>query len=257
MAKKYAGVDLSYVQTNVDYKTLSKATIQGKPLKFAMLRIGHGLNKDKMFDTHYKGCKAAGIKVGIYHWSYATTAAEARMEAAWVLEQLRDLDVDYPVAMDFEDMNNVLNKGLSHVQYTNIVRAYLSTIKEAGYYPLLYTGKYILENNLCSEILSEYDLWLAQYTSEGYQAQLGQTMWQFTVAGSASDDYAHQGAVSGIKGQCDCNWSYIGYAAKIEKLGLNKPVKKVTVTATAKVNEKNAEALAEKLRKFGCEVNIT
>lgn len=254
---KYAGVDLSYAQTDVDYKALSKAKIQGKPLKFAMLRIGHGLNKDKMFDEHYKGCKAAGIKVGVYHWSYATTAAEARMEAKWVVEQLRGLDIDYPVAMDFEDMPNVLSKGLSRDQYTAIVRAFLSTIKTSGYYPLLYTGKYILESNLCSEILSEYDLWLAQYTSEGYQAQLGQTMWQFTVAGSASDDYAHQGAVSGIKGQCDCNWSYVGYAAKIKKLGLNQPIKEVTITATAKVGEKDAKMLADKLRKLGCEVKIT
>lgn len=254
---KYAGVDLSYAQTDVDYKALSKAKIQGKPLKFAMLRIGHGINKDKMFDEHYKGCKAAGIKVGVYLWSYATTAAEARMEAKWVVEQLRGLDIDYPVAMDFEDMPNVLSKGLSREQYTAIVRAFLSTIKAAGYYPLLYTGKYILESNLCSEILSEYDLWLAQYTSEGYQAQLGQTMWQFTVAGNSQLDYSKQGNVAGVKGQCDCNWAYVGYAAKIQKLGLNKPVRDVTVTATAVIKEKEAEALVEKLKKLGCKVKIT
>lgn len=59
---KYAGVDLSYAQTDVDYKALGKAKIRGKPLKFAMLRIGHGLKKDTMFDEHYKGCKAAGMR---------------------------------------------------------------------------------------------------------------------------------------------------------------------------------------------------
>ena len=39
---KYAGVDLSAWQTGVDYKALSKAKIQGKPLKFAILRLGYG-----------------------------------------------------------------------------------------------------------------------------------------------------------------------------------------------------------------------
>lgn len=253
---KYAGIDLSYCQTDVDYKALSKAKIQGKPLKFAMLRIGHGLNKDKMFDKHYKGCKAAGIKVGVYHWSYATTEAEARMEAAWVLEQLRDLDVDYPVAMDFEDTKNVLNKGLSRTQYTDIVRAYLSTVKEAGYYPLLYTGKYILENNLFGEILSEYDLWLAQYTSEDHQAQFSQTMWQFTVAGSPSDDYAHQGAVAGVKGQCDCNWSYVGYAAKIKKLGLNKPRTYYKLTCEKTVEKADLAKVKSQLKAMGFTVGV-
>ena len=253
---KYAGVDLSYAQTDVDYKALGKAKIRGKPLKFAMLRIGHGLKKDTMFDEHYRGCKSAGIKVGIYHWSYATTEAEARMEANWVVEQLRGLDVDYPVTMDFEDTVNVLNKGLSRVQYTNIVRAYLSTIKKAGYYPLLYTGKYILENNLCGEILSEYDLWLAQYTSESYQAQLGQTMWQFTVAGHPQWDYARQGGVAGVKGQCDCNWSYVGYAAKIKKLGLNKPKTYYKVSAEKTVEKAELSKIQTRLKNMGFEIDV-
>ena len=78
--------------------------------EIAMLRLGHGRTRDKLFDAHYKGCKAAGIKVGVYLWSYATTPAEARAGANWVLEQLRNYDIDYPAAMDFED-ENVLAAG--------------------------------------------------------------------------------------------------------------------------------------------------
>lgn len=62
-----------------------------------MVRLDHGRTKDKLFDEHYKGCKASGIKVGVYLWSYATTPAEALVEANWVLEQLRNYDIDYPV----------------------------------------------------------------------------------------------------------------------------------------------------------------
>ena len=42
-------------------------------------------------------------------------------------------------------------------------------------------------------------------------------------------------AVSGVKCQCDCDWAYIGYAAKIRKLGMNKPVAKYKVTSTKTV----------------------
>ncbi len=251
---KYAGVDLSYAQANVDYKALAKAKIQGKPLKFAMLRLGHGRTKDKLFDEHYKGCKAAGIKVGVYFWSYATTSAEARVEANWVLEQLRNYEIDYPVAMDFED-ENVLAAGLLRNDYTNIVRAFLSTIKRGGYYPVLYTGKYILEHNLSGEILSEYDLWLAQYTKEGWQAQLGQTMWQFTVAGHPQWDYARQGGVDGVKGQCDCNWSYVGYAAKIKRLGLNKPKTYYKLTCEKTVEKLELAKIQAQLRAMGFNVS--
>ena len=46
----------------------------------------------------------------MYLWSYATTPAETRVGANWVLEQLRNYDIDYPAAMDFED-ENVLAAG--------------------------------------------------------------------------------------------------------------------------------------------------
>ena len=80
MAVKYAGVDLSYANANVDYRELKAGTINGFKVKFAMLRLGHGTSKDKLFDRHYKGCKEAGIHVGVYHWTYATNLTEAREE---------------------------------------------------------------------------------------------------------------------------------------------------------------------------------
>ena len=232
---KYAGIDLSYSQEKVDYKALAKAKIMRKPLKFVMIRLGHGRKKDTLFEQHYKGCKAAGIKVGIYHWSYAKSASEARVEANWVLEQLRGLEIDYPIAMDFED-KGVLAAGLSREEYTD-----LSTIQAANYYPLLYTGKYTIRDHLDSGLLKEFDLWLAQYTSEGYQAQLGQVMWQFTVAGHPEWDYSKQGSVAGVTGPCDCDWAYVGYAAKIKKLKMNQPLVAVRAEKLVRSSEVDSE----------------
>ena len=39
---KYAGVDISYCNGSVDYKTLKKAKIDGGTVKFAMLRTSYG-----------------------------------------------------------------------------------------------------------------------------------------------------------------------------------------------------------------------
>lgn len=254
MAVKYAGVDLSYANADVDYKALSAGTINGYKVKFAMLRLGHGINKDSLFDKHYKGCKEAGIYVGAYHWTYATNLTEARAEADWAVSELANYEIDYPIALDFEDEKNVLSKGLTKAQYTAICRTYLEKLRKANYYPMLYCNPSTIDTYLNIEDLSAYDLWLAQYTSEGYQRQFGQGMWQFTVAGNTALDYGKVGAVPGVKGQCDCDWAYIGYAAKIKSLGMNRPAVNYKVTGTKTVAGDKLAETQEQLSALGFEV---
>ena len=43
---KYAGVDISYCQPNVDYAALKSGKILGYPVKFAMIRAAYGTNMD-------------------------------------------------------------------------------------------------------------------------------------------------------------------------------------------------------------------
>ncbi len=253
MAIKYAGVDLSYANANIDYKALKAGSIMGCPVKFAMLRLGHGVYKDKLFDTHYKGCKEAGIYVGAYQWSYAVNLAEARKEADWAIEQLANYDIDYPIAFDFED-TNVLNAKLSKEQYTAICKTWLDKMKAANYYPMLYSAPVAIYPCLNLDDLKDYDLWLAHYTYEGRQKQLGQGMWQFSVAGHPTLDYSKIKAVQGVSGQCDCNWAYVGYAAKIRKLGMNKPIEKFLVTGKKTVEKSELNKAAGQLKAIGFDV---
>ena len=251
---KYAGVDLSAWQEQVDYKALKNGKICGAKVKFVMLRASIGLNKDVLFDKHYKGCKAVGLYVGAYHYLKAQTVAAAEQEARFLVGVLRDYDIDYPVALDFEDPDT-LALGLSKAEYTAIVDAFMSILQRANYYVILYAGKYVIANNLDKSVLGRYDLWLAQYTTDGYQAQLGQTMWQYSVAGHDSWDYAKVGAVPGVPGQCDVDWAYIGYAKKIKELGKNHFIKQVKVTATKTVKEADVAALKQEFKTRGFTVN--
>lgn len=253
---KYAGVDLSYANDGVDYRALKAGTINGYKVKFAMLRLGHGTAKDKLFDRHYKGCKEAGIYVGAYHWSYALNLTDARAEAKWAISELADYELDYPVALDFEDEKNVLGKGLSKAQYTAICRVYLEKLRAANYYPMLYCNPNVIDNYINIDDLSAYDLWLAQYTSEGYQRQLGQGMWQFSVAGHPTLDYGRIGAVAGVSGQCDCNWDYTDYAGKIRSLGMNRPVVRYNVTGTKTVAENKLAETQTQLKAMNFNVTV-
>ncbi len=250
MALKYAGVDLSRWNGAVDFKALKNAHILGKPVKFVMLRLGYGRSLDDRFAQYYAAAKAAGLYVGVYLYSLASNAAEARNEAAWTLEQLKGLEIDYPVAFDFED-SVVLGKGFTRAQYTAICRAFLERVRTGGYYPVLYTGPAVIKAHLDLDRLKDYDLWLAQYTKEGSEYQYGQEMWQFSVAGGVND-YNKVGRVAGVPGECDCNWSYVGYAAKIERLGLNgKKPKKYRITAVKEVPAAERSDELKRLTKLG------
>jgi len=250
---KYAGVDMSYCQTNVDYKALKAGKICGKPVKFAMLRFSYGAWQDTVFDTHYRGCKEAGIYVGVYHWLRAQNVAQAREEAQWLVDKLRNYDIDYPVALDFED-EKLLALGLSKAQYTAIVNAFMDVLVKANYYVVLYTYTNCLLHYLQVSVRTKYDLWIADYT--GVAINYGQTMWQYGIAGHPQFDTKSVGAVDGVPGQCDVNWAYVGYAAKIRKLGKNKPVIKYKVTGTKTVTKQALAQAQAQLKALGFEVRV-
>ncbi len=77
-----------------------------------MLRLGYGTKLDDRFKQYYSAAKSAGLYVGVYLYSVADTVSAARAEADWTLEQLKGLEIDYPVAFDFEH-KAVLDKKLS------------------------------------------------------------------------------------------------------------------------------------------------
>ena len=62
-----------------------------------MLRISKGTTADAKFQTNYKNAKAAGLKVGVYCYSLAQNAAQAKAEGDKVLNILNAQKLDYPV----------------------------------------------------------------------------------------------------------------------------------------------------------------
>ena len=77
-------VDVSYHNGVIDWKKAKAAGVVG-----AIIRCGYGRDFTKYDDTKYRanmdGALAAGIKVGVYIYSYAKTIDSAKSEAAHVL----------------------------------------------------------------------------------------------------------------------------------------------------------------------------
>jgi GH25 family lysozyme M1 (1,4-beta-N-acetylmuramidase) len=199
------GLDLSYAQTNVDYKKLKAAGID-----FVIIRAGYGRDlsqKDTMFEKHYKGCKDAGIKVGAYWFSYAVSEADAVTEANTCISIIKGKTFEYPIYYDVE-LQSQFAKGKSFCD--SITKAFLSKLESAGYYVGLYTSRYPAQTYFSQSVLNKYALWLAEYGSKlNYSGTYG--MWQ------NSSTYK----VNGINGDVDHDYCYVDYPTIIKNGGYN------------------------------------
>ncbi len=194
---KLKGIDVSSWQDIIDWKRVKNAGID-----FAILRSSFYVKKDKTFDYNIVEAQKAGVMVGVYHYCYALTVAEAREEARYFLSVIEPYDPDFPVILDFEDPSQ---EELGKTRLTAIAKTFLDEVKNAGYYPMLYANKHWLTNLLDMNRLSEYDLWLAEWhTMPTYNGEFG--MWQFSS----------EGKVSGIRGDVDLNICYRDYYKMIK-----------------------------------------
>ena len=91
-----SGIDVSQWQGTINWPH-----VKGK-VDFALIRAGYGdtlsfpYQIDKMYEANYKGCKQAGIPVGVYFYSYASTAAQAQREADSCIALLKGKQFEFP-----------------------------------------------------------------------------------------------------------------------------------------------------------------
>ena len=203
---EFKGIDVSKWQGTINWSKVKNTGID-----FAIIREGYGKKSpsqiDKKFKENIEGAKNAGVKVGVYHYSYAESTDDAVNEAEFCLENIRGYSLDYPVVFDVEDKEMLK---LNTRQRTDICKTFCTEIEKAGYYAMIYTNKNWLNNYLyADELLSKYDLWLAQWNVDKPSYSCG--IWQ----------YSETGTVDGISGNVDLNISYKNYAEIMKNNGLN------------------------------------
>lgn len=203
----FRGIDISEYQSNVDF-----AALKANGVQFVMIRTGYGRNAsqyDRQLRQHVAGAEAAGLPYGFYHYSYATTVANAITEAEFALRLTEDFNPTMPFAYDIEDASQ---KSLSKATLSEIADAFLSRIADAGYYPMLYASLSWLTTRFTDELLAKYDVWLAQWAaSPTWSGEYG--MWQYTSSGR----------IAGISGTVDMNIAYRDYPALIAEMGGGAP----------------------------------
>lgn len=175
--------------------------VKGAGIKGAMIRVGYRgygdatIVEDDCFQKNIAGAKDAGLKVGVYFFSQATTPEEAIEEAEYVTKKIWGRGVTLPVAFDMEQfMGN--ERFINHdiKSKTEMADAFLKVISKFGYEPILYGNPTWFTSDVDISKLTEYPVWLAHYTFST-EWPYAFRMWQFTS----------QGRVSGINGDVDLN----------------------------------------------------
>ena len=223
MAKQ--GVDLSYCQTSVNWNTLK--------VDFVLIRAGYGkyaYQKDDMFESHYANACAHNINKGAYWYSYAMSEAEAVEEAKACIAVLKGKKFEYPIYFDMEEQKQ---KALGKAKVSAIVKAFCSTMEEAGYWVGLYTNVDWYVNVIDDTIKTRYAIWIAHWDAAKPAISGPYGIWQYTV-----------GTINGVSGRCDLDYAYVDYPTQIKERGKNgypeptKPVAKKTISAVITVDGK-------------------
>ena len=187
------GIDVSKHNLAIDWSQVPSSGVS-----FVFVKAGStNSGVDPYFDANMRGANAAGLRTGVYLYSYATNVEEARNEANQLLQWIGNYTVNYPVVYDVEAP---CHKNMSQGQLQELINAFCSIIEANGYYPVVYSSRNMFRDKIGN---IGYDKWVAQY-ADALEYD-GASFWQNTSHGS----------VAGIPTRVDMNYQFKDYASLI------------------------------------------
>ena len=192
------GIDVSRYQGDIDWCAAAEDGVG-----FAMIKALQGASMvDKCFLQNARGAEEAGVPFGVYVYSKAQSADDARAEARAVIELTSGFTLRWPVAIDVESEHF---REMEGSLLADIINAFCTEVKSAGLVPIVYSNKYWLMNVIPAVCSRTWDIWLAQWrkTDPDYPGPF--TMWQHG-----------RGEVKGIDTTVDLDISLVDYSAVTE-----------------------------------------
>ena len=195
------GIDVSSHQKSIDW-----SAVKNSGVKFAMIQIGYrgyetgALMDDAYFEENIQGAIENGIDVGVYFFSQAVSAEEARAEADFVLERVKKYKLQLPIVFDLEEVSNATDRveNTTSEERTQAAVTFMNHIKNAGYQAMVYSSSQLFETVFDINYLHDYDFWVADYSSvPNFSYHF--SIWQYTDAGT----------VDGISTNVDMNIMFV------------------------------------------------
>lgn len=175
-------IDISEHNGNIDFSKVKKDGVDGIIIRIGWIGNKENHTLDKKFNEYYEQGKQVGLKIGVYVYNYCKTIEALQSGAKWVINNLKNKNLDLPVFLDMEDNTiiNCKNLNLMCIEFCNI-------INNNGYISGIYANKDWFLNRLNINELLNYKIWLAEWNGKenhtlGYKVDL----WQYSSNGSVN-----------------------------------------------------------------------
>ncbi len=202
------GIDVSKWNGTVNWQEIKSLGID-----FVIIRAGFSGTIDPYFEANYAGAKAAGLDVGSYYYTYATTVADILEDAAEFAGWLSGKQFEYPVYLDMEDATQ---ESLDPALLTEMCTRFINYMQSNGYFCGLYANYNWLTYVYDTEDLAPYfDVWFARYydNTNQWREEWGDRMgmWQ----------YSESGVLGTHTEKFDLNVAFKDYPTLIKSMGYN------------------------------------
>ena len=213
------GLDVSaWQESGLNFQNFANAGYD-----YVILRCGTSYGKDTCFEEYYASAKAAGLDVGCYYYSYATSAAEAESEALEMISWMGDKVFEYPIYYDYEDPSQ---SSISGSVAATICYAFMDKLKEYGYLVGMYSmGSWLGQSWITSSgIRDTYEGWVAHVPSEEANSGINSDLYMVYHSNYSTTygmyQYSFDTWVNGC-GPFDANVCYKDYPSIVKQYGFN------------------------------------
>ena len=187
-------IDISEWNGDINFNKVKNAGIT-----CVILRAGYGKDpnqEDNKFNEYYRQAKAAGLNVGAYWYSYATSVDAAKAEVRNCMKTIRGKEFDLPVFLDVEEYRQAV---LPRRTLTDIISTFCDGVKGYGFDVGMYSAKSMLVDSAYpDELASKYLIWLAAPNNSYNELPPFVDIHQ----------YSWNGKVDGIPEKVDMNYIY-------------------------------------------------
>lgn len=193
--------------TSIDFSTLKKSGV-----KAVIIRINNAdtaMTKDPCFEYFYEKATAAGLYVGAYWFTRATSLEYGLQEAQKCIEWLKNKQFSMPIYIDLEGKEQF---DLGENFCSNLVKQFCETLENANYFVGVYCSTFWYTNYVYKSIRTKYACWIAEWSKMcSYKDQYG--MWQ---TGTTRDKAICNGTIDVDRDIC-----YVNYPVAIINRGMN------------------------------------
>lgn len=189
--------DISHHQGVIDWVKVVNSSFKPEGV---FIKATQGVNyADPMLFKNAKGAKAAGLKIGFYHFASLNNkdeVADAKQEAKFFISQVKLAGVpDYPLVLDIEENPGKLTKD----EVLNFINTFFYELAQAGFtdYVIYSYSPFFNENLPTNHKLGNIKLWVADYSDPLILPKGWTKQWLH--------QYTQTGKIQGITGNVDLN----------------------------------------------------